>query len=459
MRRWWRSHTIRVQLTLVYVAAMIIVLAVYAAVILAYVNRSASVALDQQLRGDFQLASAMIESTPEGGITWPGEENLQIERPWLQVLDQQGDILYRDEGAPEIPFMSRDLQDLPDDSIVSIPTTSDVPLRVLSRRGQIQSKPVIIQVARSEADMRKEVRDVGLILLLGLPIAVALAGLGGYTVAQRALAPVERMTDRARTITAERLAERLPVSNPDNEMGRLATVINGTLARLQESFEQMRRFTADVSHELRTPLTAIRSVGEVGLRGGRRDESEYRAIIGSMLEEVDRLAGLVDRLLTLSRAETGDAHLSREPIDLAALADSVVSDLAVLAEEKGQTIVVEAASSPRAMADRLMLRQALMNLVDNAIKFGPAHTTIDIRVSGAQGRAVVDVVDRGAGIPAGARDHIFDRFFRASGSEQARGSGLGLSIAKSAIEANGGTLTIEKSDAAGSTFRITVPSV
>jgi len=457
MRRWWRSHTIRVQLTLVYVAAMVIVLAVYAAVILAYVNRSASTALDQQLRGDFQLASAMIESTPDGGITWPGEESLQIERPWLQVLDDKGDILYRDEGAPEIPFMSSDLQNLPDDTIVSIPT-ADVPLRVLSRRGQIQSKPVVIQVARSEADMRKQVRDVALILLLGLPVAVALAGLGGYTVARRALAPVERMTDRARTITAERLAERLPVSNPDNEMGRLATVINGTLARLEESFEQMRRFTADVSHELRTPLTAIRSVGEVGLRGGRRDEGEYRAIIGSMLEEVDRLAGLVDRLLTLSRAETGEARLSRESIDLKALADSIVNDLAVLAEEKGQTVVVEAAGCPRAMADRLMLRQALLNLVDNAIKFGPAGSGIVIRVSDSRDRAVIDVIDHGPGVPAAARDRIFDRFYRASGSEQASGTGLGLSIAKSAVDANGGTLTLEKSDASGSTFRITVPA-
>jgi heavy metal sensor kinase len=457
MMRWWRSHTIRVQLTLVYVAAMIIVLGVYAAVILAYVSRSASTALDQQLRGDFQLASAMIESTPEGGITWPGEESLQVERPWLQVLDESGDILYRDEGAPEIPFMSRDLQNLPDDTIVSIPT-NDVPLRVLSRRGRIQSKPVIIQVARSEVDMRKEVRDVALILLLGLPLAVALAGLGGYTVAQRALAPIERMTARAQTITAERLSDRLPVSNPDNEMGQLATVINGTLARLEQSFEQMRRFTADVSHELRTPLTAIRSVGEVGLRGGRRDEAEYRTIIGSMLEEVDRLAGLVDRLLTLSRAETGHARLSLEPIDLEELAGGIVGDLSVLAEEKGQSLVVEAAGAPRAIADRLMLRQALMNLVDNAIKFSPAGSPIVIRVCESHGRALVDVIDRGPGVPAAARDHIFDRFFRAvSPSEQAGGSGLGLSIAKSAVDANGGTLTLEKSSDHGTTFRIAVP--
>src|SRR5262249_4836461 len=160
----------------------------------------------------------------------------------------------------------------------------------------------------------------------------------------------ERMTERAETITAERLGDRLPVANPDNEMGRLATVFNATLARLEESFGQMRRFTADVSHELRTPLTAIRSVGEVGLRG-RREEAGYRAIIGSMLEEVDRLAGLVDRLLTLSRAETGVATRSIEAIDLKQLAEGIVGDLAVLAEEKSQQVVIEAHGSPRALGD------------------------------------------------------------------------------------------------------------
>ena len=151
--------------------------------------------------------------------------------------------------------------------------------------------------------MRQELRDLSLILIFGLPVGVVIAGLGGYALARRALAPIEQMTERARTITAERLSDRLPVAHPENEMGRLASVFNETLGRLEGSFDQMRHFTADVSHELRTPLTAIRSVGEVGLRG-HRNEASYRSIIGSMLEEVDRLSQLVDRLLTLSRAGT-----------------------------------------------------------------------------------------------------------------------------------------------------------
>jgi heavy metal sensor kinase len=456
VKGWWRSHSVRVQLTLWYVAAMTLVLAVYAGAILAYVSRSASQLLNQQLRSDFQWATVMVEQTPEGGITWNGEEAIE-EHPWLQVWGVDGKLLFRNGVALGQPDLGLDLPNLPDDATVSVPTGEGVPLRVLSRRGEIAGSPVVIQVGRSEQTMREQIRTVALILLLGLPIAVATAGLGGYMLARRALAPIERMTERAETLTAERLSDRLPVSNPDNEMGRLATVFNATLARLEESFEQMRRFTADVSHELRTPLTAIRSVGEVGLRG-RRDEAGYRAIIGSMLEEVDRLAGLVDRLLTLSRAETGVATRSIEPIALKDLAESVVADLAVLAEEKSQQVVIEAHGSPRGLGDRLMVRQALINLVDNAIKFAPSGTAIVIRVVESAADATLDVIDRGPGIAAAARDHIFDRFFRASSAPaDVAGTGLGLSIARSAVETSGGTLTLEQTDEHGSTFRIRLP--
>ena len=454
MRRWWRSHSVRVQLTMWYVAAMTLVLGVYAGAILTYVSRSASQVLNQQLRSDFQWATVMVEQTPEGGITWNGEEAIE-EHPWLQVWGPDGRLLFRNDVALEQPRVGLDLASLADDAIVSVPTPG-VPLRVLSRRGEIAGSTIVIQVGRSEQSMREQIRAVALILLLGLPLAVATAGFGGYLLARRALAPIERMTERAETITAERLSDRLPVSNPDNEMGRLATVFNATLARLQESFDQMRRFTADVSHELRTPLTAIRSVGEVGLRGAHRDEGAYRAIIGSMLEEVDRLAVLVDRLLTLSRAETGEAMLSIEAIALKDLAASVVADLAVLAEEKSQQVVIEAHGSPRGLGDRMMVRQALINLVDNAIKFAPAASAIVIRVGELQGKAIVEVIDRGPGIPAAARDQIFRRFFRAGSGAETSGTGLGLSIAKSAVETAGGSLTLEQTDEHGSTFRVTL---
>ena len=348
MMRWWRSHGVRMRLTLWYVAAMILVLGVYMTAVYAFVSRSALESLDQQLRRDFQWAAASIYQTPQGAFTWSQPEELVAEEglPWVQVWSANGaTLLFRNSEAQRAPVPeSQALAAQANNRIVSVPTDT-VPIRILSRRGSISPDnmpgvnseapaTVVIQVARSEAAMRDELQHLLLILVLGLPMAVAAAGLGAYALARRALAPIERMTERARLITAERLNERLPVHNPDDEMGRLAAVFNETLSRLEESFEQMRRFTADVSHELRTPLTAIRSVGEVGLRG-HRDSQVYRTIIGSMLEEADRLATLVDRLLTLSRAETGQGKLSIEALDLQSLAENIASHLGVLAEERG----------------------------------------------------------------------------------------------------------------------------
>jgi signal transduction histidine kinase len=264
------------------------------------------------------------------------------------------------------------------------------------------------------------------------------------------------MAERARSITAEHLSERLPVDNPHDEFGRLAAVFNDTLGRLEASFGEMRRFTSDVSHELRTPLTAMRSVGEVGLTE-RRGEAEYREIIGSMLEEVDRLSGLVERLLMLSRVESGQARLRVDAVDLRELASEVTGQLAVLAEEKGQALDVEGPAGLTCLADRVVLGQAVTNLVDNAIKYSPEGGRIRIRVSATREGAALDISDEGPGIAPGRAAHIFDRFYRAGPPGSAEGAGLGLSIAKWAVEVNGGRLRLEDS-ARGCTFRITMPA-
>jgi signal transduction histidine kinase len=209
---------------------------------------------------------------------------------------------------------------------------------------------------------------------------------------------------------------------------------------------------------LRTPLTAIRSVGEVGLRG-RRDEVAYREIIGSMLEEVDRLALLVDRLLTLSRADTNQQKLSIDVVDIPDLAEELAEQLGVLAEEKEQSINVRFESVPRWVGDRVVLRQALLNLVDNAIKYSPLGGRIEIRVAQSPDGIVIDVSDTGPGIPAELQSRIFDRFYRVdkARSRENGGTGLGLAIAKWAVEVNGGRLTLEPAtNGVGSCFRITL---
>lgn len=460
----WLPRTLRVRLTLWHVAMMVVVLAIYAAVVLLIVTRNASRALDARLRSDFRWAAGMAEEGPDGSLTWFEGDPWSEESPWLQVWASDGTLIYRTAVARRLPVPeSEALLDRADGRIVPV-ASEPAPFRILGRRTVIGGDPVVVQVGRSEALMRQEVGELALVLLLGLPLSVAAAGLGGYYLARGALAPISNMTERARAITASRLGERLPIDNPNDELGRLATVFNETLGRLDSSFTQMRRFTANVSHELRTPLTAIRSVGEVALREPH-DAASYRAVVESMLEEADRLSGLVDRLLTVSRADSGDRRRARDAIDLAELADNVTAHLGVLAEEKEQALVVVRDGRPTFRGDRIVLRQALINLVDNAIKYTPAGGEIRVRVSALNGSAVLEVTDTGPGVPEQHAPYLFDRLYRVAGSgatgtgedlHGGAGAGLGLAIARWAVEANRGRLGYER-EARGSTFRITLP--
>ncbi len=449
----------RIRLTFWNVAVMVAILTVYAGTVFVVVSRNGSESLNDRLRADFQWPNEMLERLPDGSLgTFDASADTDAS-PWLRVWSLDGDLLYSTWNAqrslvPSVDTLAVDARD----AIVSVDDV-EPPWRVLSGESRIGDRPYVIQVARSEGPMRGERVELLLVLLLGLPVGVALAGLGGYSLARGALAPVRSMADRARSITADRLGDRLPVENPDDELGRLATVFNDTLTRLESSFEQMRRFTSDVSHELRTPLTAIRSVGEVGLRQPKT-AAAYRQVIGSMLEEADGMTRLVERLLMLSRTGAGPIRLSSERIDLGGLAADVVGQLDVLAEEKRQSVRVERLRDVTFDGDRLVLGQALINLVDNAIRHTPEGGRVTVLVDHAGGGGIVDVVDTGPGIAPELRDRVFDRFFRADGAPASGGSagvGLGLSIAKWAVEAHGGRLTLEDSGGAGCRFRITLP--
>ena len=456
MRLRWIPRTLRVRLTVWHVGVMVVVLAIYASVVLLLVTRNASATIDAQIRSDFRWAAEMAQQGPDGSLSWFEGDEWSEDSPWLQVWSSSGHLIYRTRVARQLPVPeSEALVAQADGQIASVPAAG-VPFRLLGGRTMIGGEPVVIQVGRSEALMRAELRELALVLLLGLPLSVAAAGLGGYWLARGALAPIDQMAERARAITADRLGERLPVDNPNDELGRLAAVFNDTLGRLESSFQQMRRFTSNVSHEVRTPLTAIRSVGEVGLRE-HRDAEAYRAVIGSMLEDTDRLTCLVDRLLTMSRAESGDVPLVLNTIDLGDLAENVTADLGVLAEEKRQSLSVDRAGHPTCRGDQIVLRQAVINLVDNAIKYTPVGGDIRIRVSESSGAAVLEVSDTGPGIRPGRETRMFDRFDRGGRADEPDGSGLGLSIAKWAVEANLGRLSYEQVNGHGSTFRITLP--
>jgi heavy metal sensor kinase len=324
----------------------------------------------------------------------------------------------------------------------------------------VGNRRVLLRVAHSEEPLWQEMEEFVSVLLLALPLGLILAGLGGFALARKALAPVDVMAHKAERISAERLNERLPVENPDDELGQLAQAFNATLARLEGAFEQLRRFTADASHELRTPLTAIRSVGEVALQTPK-SATEYRDVIGSMLEETDRLTRLVDSLLTLSRADAGHVHVDRAEISLLGLAQEASSLVEVLAEEKRQRISVQGDSTLVVSGDRLILRQALINLIDNAIKYSPTGVEIGVQVhQGKDSQVIVEVIDQGLGVSQEHQSRIFDRFYRVdkARSREWGGAGLGLAIARWAVEAHGGQIVVESAEGVGSTFRVTLPS-
>jgi heavy metal sensor kinase len=322
---------------------------------------------------------------------------------------------------------------------------------------ETHTDPAHVVAASPEERVEQQLGEILVVLVLGLPVIVVLAGVGGYVLARRALAPIDHLAVESRRITAERLHERLSVPNAHDEIGRLAAVINDTFARLESSFSQLRRFTADASHELRTPLSVIRAIGELGLRE-TRTPAEYKEAMGSMLEEVDRLTRLVDTLLQLSRGDAGTIRLSRDEVDLGDLARDVASSLTLLAEERRQRLDVESAANVRVLADRLVLRDAVTNLVDNAIKYSPEASTITIHVDGGPEQATMTVADEGVGISPEHRDRIFDRFYRIDEgrAREMGGTGLGLAIAKWAVEANGGQIMLEPTSK-GSMFRISLP--
>ena len=433
--------TLRTRLTLWYALALTVVMALSAVGVLFILEHRSAAETARMLREDHEEAERCLVSVALVGVVWkegvphPGEEGWEGERGVEVTTPDNGALVHRSKGFQRGPGYD----------------TYSAVCRVSSRN-------VVVEVSRSQKRVREELLRILQALLLHIPIGVGLAALAGYWLAGRALAPVGRMAERARTITADRLSDRLPVDNPKDEVGRLATVFNETLARLETSFEQMRRFTADASHELRTPLTAMRTVGEVGLREPR-DAAAYREIVGSMLEEVDRLTRLVESLLTLSRADAGQVRLAPTRFDLGELAREAAAHLAVLAEEKGQAVTVEAPAPVPVEADRTVLRIAVVNLLDNAVKHSPAGTPVRVAVASRDGAAVLEVADRGPGIPPEHRERIFDRFYRVdeSRSREQGGAGLGLALARWAAEAHGGRIELDSEAGKGSTFRIVLP--
>lgn len=438
MKRFLRPRSVRMRLTLWYAGALCVALLAYALFVYLVLWRMLTLDLDRQLERDIKFTEGLLEMK-NGQLVWENDIDTGEEIPGVEVKGLDGALYYRSPRFKRVHKADH---------------------RSMSREGRIEGVgTVMIEVCRRVEPLHDELRFLAVVLTLGIPLTVLLAAGGGFVLARRALVAVDRMAGQAKLITAERLSERLPVENPDDELGRLASVFNAMFARLERSFEELRRFTADASHELRTPLTALRSVGEVGLSKPRNVE-DYREIIGSMLEEADRLTRLVESLLTLSRADGNRIQLRREETDLKALAGQVVHQLEILAEEKKQTLQLDIPPETVSVhVDPMVLRQALTNLVDNAIKYSPSGSSIRIAVVEQKSHVLLEVHDQGLGVAPEHVHRIFDRFYRVdkARAREMGGVGLGLAIARWAVESHGGSITVESEPEKGSVFRITLP--
>jgi heavy metal sensor kinase len=376
----------------------------------------------------------------------------------LFKITQDGSLVYRTQAWNDAPWTKM----IDDEQIDPYGSWKTEDGRIFElRRGTVSEYNYDIVFAYDSTDTKASIKSLIFILITGIPLALALAVIGGYFLAGRALSPVKAITRKAREISAESLSERLPVANPHDEIGHLAGVFNQTLARLESSFDRLRRFTSDASHELRTPLTSIRSVGEVALQKSV-DKNSCQEAIGSMLEETERLTHLVDNLLILARGDAGKTKLDLRSLDISALVGEVVDELRVLAEEKKQILSTRFQSPIMMNVDKSTLRHAISNILHNAVLYTQNKGNIEVIVEkGRDGNAIIDIMDNGPGIPESERSKVFERFYRIdkTRSKEKGGVGLGLAIAQWAVAMNGGTVEfLEKKDI-GTHCRITLTRI
>jgi two-component system, OmpR family, sensor kinase len=320
--------------------------------------------------------------------------------------------------------------------------------------------PQALVVATSLARSEHAIRNLLVALLAAGAVGLVLAAGSGWWLARRALQPVARMTEEAGLIGAGGgLTERIQVPKAADELGRLAETLNGMLTRLERAVTQQRRFVADVSHELRTPLTVMRSEIDVELASDALS-GDARSVLESTGEEIQRMAGIVENLLTLARIDEEELHLIRRRCDLRELAETTARELRPIAGQRDVTIRLTGNRGP-VEADPQRLQQVIRNLLDNAIRYSPRGGIVIVEVANHHGQVELTVRDEGPGIEPPELEHVFERFYRGdpSHSPAREGSGLGLAICREIAEAHGGRMSATSARGRGSTFRLRLPAL
>ncbi|MBI3302257.1 MAG: HAMP domain-containing protein [Deltaproteobacteria bacterium] len=464
-----RPRTLRARLTLWYTALLSGMLALLGAAALVLLDRGLRENVDASLKS---VAHSIAESAR--GPSRSGsdlDEALELllgpglaER-FFRLLDPFGrpDPRVVPRSRVQLPLSIEALHNAEQGretyETLSLPEVSASPVRLLTlpviERGRIIH---LVQVAMP-LESAETARSRFLFILLGLaPLALGGAGAGGWFLARRALAPVDAMVEAARKIEAEDLSRRIATTASHDELDRLAAVLNDMLARLERSFTAVRHFSADAAHELRTPLTILKGELEVALRSPPAAD-EYRRVLTSCLEEVDRLNALVEDLLFLARSDSGAVSLSQTPVNLADDLAEVAPALLALADTAGVTCAIAPSPALWVRGQPSMLFRLIFNLGENAIKYTPAGGTVAVALAQHGREATLEVRDTGPGIAAEEQARIFDRFYRGDPARGRGGTGLGLALARSIVLVHDGRITVESTVGQGSCFRVVLPLV
>ena len=459
--------SIRLRLTLWHTALLALVLAGFAALVYVTVNSQVEGDVDHDIDLRALQASRELRAITVGGPPRPARP---VELPtsalvdtslYVQVLGLNGELLSRSENLREpLP--------IPPETLRLAVAGQEVRDRLDFETGKIemQTAPLtvdgsVVGVLQVAAPLQAaEGRLAGLRLVLAGVVlgALALAALIGWFLASRAMRPVDRMTRTARAIgESGDLTRRLEEPRERDELRRLASTFNDMLARLDQAVGTQRRFLADASHELRSPLAAIRTNVESLLRGGDAEPRERDASLRAIARETDRMGRLVADLLALARADSGQP-LVREPVELDALLIEAYQQQRRLAD--GVTLTLGEIEQVEILGDADRLKQLVLNLVDNALRYTPRGGEVTLDVTGDGQWAMLRVDDTGVGIPPEHLPHIFDRFYRVDSprTRQGGGTGLGLAICKWVAEAHGGRIEVVSTVDLGSTFTVYLPA-
>jgi heavy metal sensor kinase len=458
----WRALPVRTRLTLWYSAVLLVILTLVG--LLSY--RVLAWSLTQDLDASLVTFAEVLREADRWSGPSPEDQlreilGAEMADKLFQLMDPEGLVGRRSSALRrELPLSPEARRN----AARGLRTFETVQL---GREGRVRllTQPVmrghsvaqLIQVGiplkRMEESLR---RYLGIVFAL-VPVGVLLAAGGGAWIARAALSPVDRMARTARRISAEDLAERIPLRGAGDELDALAGTLNGMLGRLEEAFGQVRRFTADAAHELRTPLTVLKGTIEVALRSARTPE-EYRRVLVANLEEVNRLVKVAEDLLLLSRSAAGVA--ARERVELEPLVLEILDAGAELARGTGVSVRLGAVTPVAVTGDPLALRRVLLNLAENAVKYTPAGGTVTLSLARHGALARITVSDTGLGIDPADQDRIFEPFVRldAARARETGGTGLGLSIARSIASAHGGRIAVESAAKEGSRFTLELPA-